>query len=82
MPEVTQPGRASLCPRSLSTILPLCPIPRAPALPLEALVAAAGAAMWPSSVVRVGGRVQAKSGLEETDYVQRPYLTVPDVARE
>lgn len=57
-------------------------MPRAPALPLEALVAAAGAAMWSSSVVRVGGRVKAKSVLEETDYVQRPYLTVHDVARE
>ena len=33
--EVTQPGRAGQCPGFLSTILPLCPVPRAPAFSLE-----------------------------------------------
>lgn len=57
-------------------------MPRALTLPLEALTAAAGGIRWSSHVIRVGGRVRVKSVLEETDYVQRPYLTVHDMARE
>lgn len=69
LPEVTQQGRASQCPKFLSMILPLCPMPRTPAFPLGQEVQHCG---------QGGGRDSVRSVSEGTDNMQSPYLAVRD----